>query len=191
MSEPDDPEIDFGIFGGGGNGQGDDSDRSEDEGGGLLGFLVDLDVALGDFAGEIEELGDIVYDDSLLHFADLSKLGARLAREDGRPRVKFLIRDLRENYLLRAPALAAVGLTGKPVVYKTRMASRRNSVRRQLQDLGERFRAWQRYFNVATSIISSLLEGLSEIPGMKALIETLKELLEFLAFNAEEIAEQH
>ncbi len=85
-----------------------------------------------------------------------------------------------------------MGLTGDPVVYKTRVAQRRRaSVRQQLEYLGERFRGWQRYFNFAAAIISSLFEAMQEIPGMKALIEELKELLEFLAFNAEEIADQH
>lgn len=194
MTEPDELDLDFGAFGGGGNdgdGGGRDPERPEDEGGGLIGFLVDLDFALRDVGNELQNVVDIDYDFASPGLGGLSFMGGQLALEDARPKVKLLIRDLTENYPLRQPQLAAVGLTGKPVIYKTRMASRRNSVRQELQELGERFRAWQRYFDLAAAIISSLLEALQEIPGMKALIEALKELLEFLAFNAEEIAENH
>jgi len=194
MTEPDELDLDFGAFGDGGNdgdGGGRGPERPEDEGGGLIGFLVDLDYALRDVGGDLQDVVDIDYDFASPGLGGLSFMGGQLAVEDARPRVKLLIRDLTENYPLRQPQLAAVGLTGKPVVYKTRMASRRNSVRQELQALGERFRAWQRYFDLAAAIISSLLEAMREIPGMKALIEALKELLEFLAFNAEEIAELH
>lgn len=194
MTEPDELDLDFGAFGDGGNdgdGGGRGPERPEDEGGGLIGFLVDLDYALRDVGGDLQDVVDIDYDFASPGLGGLSFMGGQLAVEDARPRVKLLIRDLTENYPLRQPQLAAVGLTGKPVVYKTRMASRRNSVRQELQALGERFRAWQRYFDLAAAIISSVLEAMREIPGMKALIEALKELLEFLAFNAEEIAELH
>lgn len=191
MSQLNDLGVDFGSYGDGGNGGGIGSSRPEDGGGRLIGFLKDLDIALGVVADELRTVQDIDHDLDFPQLAELSELGGELANADGRPRVKLLVRDLEENYLLRESNLAAVGLTGKPVFYKTGMASRRNSVRRQLQDLGERFRAWQRYFDVAAAIISSLLEALQEVPGMKSLIEALKELLEFLAFNAEEIAENH
>lgn len=194
MAEPDELDLDFGAFGDGGNdgdGGGRGPERPEDEGGGLIGFLVDLDLALSDVSDDLQDVVDIDYDFASPGLGGLSYMGGQLALEDARPRVKLLIRDLTDNYPLRQPQLAAVGLTGKPVVYKTRMAGRRNSVRQQLQELGERFRAWQRYFDLAAAIISSLLEAMQEIPGMKALIEALKELLEFLAFNAEEIADLH
>lgn len=194
MMEPDEVDLDFGAFGDGGNdggGGGRGPERPEDEGGGLIGFLVDLDVALREVGGELQNLEDVDYDFAFPGLGGLSFMGGQLALEDARPRVKVLIRDLAENYPLRQPQLAAVGLTGQPVVYKTRMAGRRNSVRQELQELGERFRAWQRYFDLAAAIVTSLLEAMHEIPGMKALIEALKELLEFLAFNAEEIADLH
>jgi hypothetical protein len=195
MAETDELELDFGAFEGNGGRGSDDGrgpQRPEDEGGGLIGFLVDLDNALDNVADDFRFRLAIESDNEFPSLARLSNLGAELARRDGRQRVKFLIRDLTENYPLRQPQLAAMGLTGDPVVYKTRLAQRRRaSVRQQLEDLGERFRGWQRYFNLAAAIISSLLEAMQEIPGMKALIEALKELLEFLAFNAEEIADQH
>lgn len=194
MPDWDEMDLDFGAFGddgGQGNGGGRGPERPEEDGGGLIGFLVDLDQALGDVASDLQFLVEIEDGAALPDLARLSGLGGNLAREDARPRVKLLIRDLAENYPLRQPQLAAVGLTGKPVVYKTRMARRRNSLRQELEDLGARFRAWQRYFDLAAAIISSLLEAMQEIPGMKALIEALKELLEFLAFNAEDIADQH
>ena len=185
------------IVGGGGSDGSDDGGDAADGGGRrLTGFLEDLDAALGEFARDLRQVpyaleinGKKVFDTGL---RGPSLLGANLAETDTRPKVRALIRDLDANYLLREPALAAHGLTGDPLLYKTSAAERRRkSLREELEELAQRFRGWQRYFNVAATIFDSLYAALKEIPGMSALIDAIKEILEFLAFNAEEIAERY
>lgn len=189
------------LSGGGGRGTGSGSDFDDGDWPDrdrLLDFLDDLDKSFdrySDFSMAVQNLSVtnragvsfLVTDDE-----GITALGGALAYREGRRRVQAIRNDLATNYALRESSLAARGLTGDELLFKTSVVKRRReSLLDELSGVAQTVSNWNRYFNSAKSIIDSLMSALAEIPGAAALLESLRELLEFLVHNTSDILRRH